>query len=615
LLFGGTPRAHKGITEIVAALDRLGNDRYRVLVFGTREFDELRPALGDLERWAITLPYQRFHELPCIVGAADLACVLQDPDHPVARSQMPAKVTDALAMQVPCLVRPVPPLRDLVGTGVVHVVDDTMPLHERIASIFADPDDAIERARRGRTVFEEQYSYEAVGADLAPRVEELLASAPAPPDRIAELVEIPRARFRAHRARLHAPKRVPGARPDRLTEGGVFDVVVLWKQNDTGIYGRRQDMFVKYLARSGRVRSITHFDNPTSPESLYKIYRRAGDPTDQGRLTVRQTLRRLVPHRRDETVRYHTFLYGGRFSRRLGLPRRERYPDYVKWVLRRHGLGELPIVVWTYPTNPDLPWIIDELDPDFVVADVVDDNRTWHEPESALYDVVDQNYADVLARSDLVIANCEPVATAMERFVANVHVVPNGCELPDGRTPTARPRELRGLAGPIVGYVGNLSSRIDIALLETLVRTHREWQFVFVGSTHLDRSVLLLESEPNAHFVGVKPYEETLAFIDHFDVGLIPHVDNEMTRSMNPLKAFVYCAAGVPVVSTPVANLDGLTGMITIAEGPAQFADAIRSALQQGRRPVATDALRPLSWDSRVARALELIDDVVAGRD
>ena len=47
--------------------------------------------------------------------------------------------------------------------------------------------------------------------------------------------------------------------------------------------------------------------------------------------------------------------------------------------------------------------------------------------------------------------------------------------------------------------------------------------------------------------------------VAHFDVALIPHVDNEMTRAMNPLKAFVYCAAGTPVVSMEPLSFDGMS--------------------------------------------------------
>ena len=47
---------------------------------------------------------------------------------------------------------------------------------------------------------------------------------------------------------------------------------------------------------------------------------------------------------------------------------------------------------------------------------------------------------------------------------------------------------------------------------------------------------------------------------------------------MQPLKAYVYLAAGVPVVSTPVANLDDLAGLVTVAAGPSRFVAAIGAA-------------------------------------
>ncbi|NLD75441.1 MAG: hypothetical protein GX643_02120, partial [Acidimicrobiales bacterium] len=46
LLFGGTPRIHKGVVEVLRALEELGDDRYRVIVFGTKELEELKPHIG-----------------------------------------------------------------------------------------------------------------------------------------------------------------------------------------------------------------------------------------------------------------------------------------------------------------------------------------------------------------------------------------------------------------------------------------------------------------------------------------------------------------------------------------------------------------------------------------
>ena len=62
---------------------------------------------------------------------------------------------------------------------------------------------------------------------------------------------------------------------------------------------------------------------------------------------------------------------------------RSEYPDYVASVLAKHGVGKRLTVFWVYPTNEYFPAVVDALAPDLVVADVVDDNRTWYRPELA----------------------------------------------------------------------------------------------------------------------------------------------------------------------------------------------------------------------------------------
>lgn len=135
---------------------------------------------------------------------------------------------------------------------------------------------------------------------------------------------------------------------------------------------------------------------------------------------------------------------------------------------------------------------------------------------------------------------------------------------------------------------------------------------MFVGSAHYDRSILDLEHQPNVTFTGPKPYEDTVRLVQHFDVALIPHLDDRMTRSMNPLKAFVYVSTGVPVVSTPIANLDELGDLIHIARGADGFAAAITEALARGRHEPDLDRLTPISWPARVERLIELIDEAAS---
>ena len=202
----------------------------------------------------------------------------------------------------------------------------------------------------------------------------------------------------------------------------------------------------------------------------------------------------------------------------------------------------------------------------------------------------------------------------MREFAPDVHVVPNACELPGETRAGERPRELRGLSGPIIGYAGNLSGRIDVELLRQPgagtagleLRVRRIGPSRPVGARPRD--------EPNVRLIGTKRYEEAQAIISHFDVALIPHLDNEMSRSMNPLKAYVYCSLGVPIVSSPVANLDQLAEFITFADGTDEFVAAIEKALATGRQVPDRATLWPHSWDVRVEKVLALVDEAVEQR-
>ena len=613
LLFGGTPRLHKGLLEVLQALEALGDPRYRLIVFGTRELDELAPQIGSLARWLLPLPYQAFSSLPEVVAAADLTCILQDPAHPVSAYQLPAKLTDALAMGVPVLLRATPPLQPVIESGAVGVLGPGDDLAATIAATFDDPAAAAARAEIGRRLFLDTMSYDAVSRQVRPVFERLLALTPPLAPELADVVEVPRTLYgsqlaneRTDPAGPTAPRRRPGPDTRPIEPGASFDVVMFWKQNDTGIYGRRQEMFVEQLVAAERVGTVVHFDNPITPEQLARAWRDGAEATHQGRLVARSTAARILGRAHRPGLRAHTFLYGGSRSRRLGLPTRRAYVDHVARTLEADGIGARPWVLWSYPTNPDLPELIDRLRPDVVVADVVDDNRTWWSPGTPEHDRADQNYQDVLSRSDLVLANCEPVAASMRAHAPDVHVVPNGVELDVPVGPV--PAEIDRVGHPLIGYVGNLSSRLDIELLDALATARPAWQFAFVGSAHLDPAILELRRHANVHFLGVRPHREARRLMAGFDVALIPHLDNEMTQAMNPLKAFVYAGVGVPVISTPIANLGELEGLITVADGVDGFLGAIESHLTRPRPPVDRARLEPHTWKARTAAVFRLLD-------
>jgi hypothetical protein len=401
-----------------------------------------------------------------------------------------------------------------------------------------------------------------------------------------------------------------------MARGDRYDIVWFWKQNDSGLYGRRQDMWIRHLAASPRVRRIVHFDRPLTPGELFADVRLERHPLRRhANLVLLQTLPRLVSWPLGRKVSRHSYLY----ARDAPAPRRrllarvrgaQRHHVYVRRVLERCGVGGERTVFWVYPRFLAFPELVARFQPPLVVADCLDDQRAWPGASQRHVARTDANYREVLAGADLVLTNCEGMRAALAEHRSDVRVLPSGWELA-GRA-RACPAELRALPRPILGYAGSLSARLDVELLERLATRHPEWSLVLIGSAHGGSDVSRIAALPNVHRLGVRRYPRVRDYVRHFDVALLPHRDDALTRSMAPLKLGVYCSEGVPVVSTRVANLGPLEGVIDVAANAEEFLALVERALASPEAPERrARRLRILAagtWERRTEELLALLD-------
>jgi glycosyltransferase involved in cell wall biosynthesis len=139
---------------------------------------------------------------------------------------------------------------------------------------------------------------------------------------------------------------------------------------------------------------------------------------------------------------------------------------------------------------------------------------------------------------------------------------------------------------------------VDVGLLEHVARSFTGGSLVLLGKVAMDLGAL--QRLPNVHLLGRQPYATLPAFCKGFDVGLIPFPINEVTLNANPLKAREYLAAGLPVVSTAIPEVEVL-GRCRIGPDPASFVAQIRLALKQpGPCAGRSDGVRGESWEARL---------------
>jgi glycosyltransferase involved in cell wall biosynthesis len=179
-------------------------------------------------------------------------------------------------------------------------------------------------------------------------------------------------------------------------------------------------------------------------------------------------------------------------------------------------------------------------------------------------------------------------------------VIGNGVEMEHFETPRPAPPDLAGLPRPLLGYVGLLSHFLDFDALEALRRARRGGTLVLIGpgSPATDEAVKALAAREGVAVLGPRPYAEIPAYMQALDVGLIPfRAQDPFVRGINPNKVYQYLAAGVPVVTTPVLDLEPEHPHLAFACDPAEMVRAVEAILAGPRDPERARALaRPHDW-------------------
>ncbi len=163
---------------------------------------------------------------------------------------------------------------------------------------------------------------------------------------------------------------------------------------------------------------------------------------------------------------------------------------------------------------------------------------------------------------------------------------------------TAVPEDIAALPRPVIGFFGLVADWVDVDLMAEVAKHFARGSLVVLGKVTTDVSAL--ERLPNVHLLGRKPYEDLPAYCKGFDVALMPFRVNELTLNANPLKVREYLAAGLPVVSTPIPEVEVL-GLCRIADGPAATVREIEAALEDpGPARARSEAIRGESWEARL---------------
>jgi glycosyltransferase involved in cell wall biosynthesis len=224
---------------------------------------------------------------------------------------------------------------------------------------------------------------------------------------------------------------------------------------------------------------------------------------------------------------------------------------------------------------------------------------------------------ELFRRADVVFTGGVTLFGAKRHRHANVHAFPSSIDAAhfrkaNGVEQPALPDQ-NHLPRPRLGFFGVIDERTDIDLVAAIADLRPNWQVIMIGPV-VKIDPASLPKRPNLHWLGGKRYDELPTYLAGWDVGIMPFALNESTRFISPTKTPEFLAAGVPVVSTPSADVVrpyGELGLVEIAQDPETFAAKAEMLLQRAKDGWLGEVdrhLSTMSWDLTWNTMHRLID-------
>ncbi len=276
---------------------------------------------------------------------------------------------------------------------------------------------------------------------------------------------------------------------------------------------------------------------------------------------------------------------------------RELLKLQIKRAMRRLGFSRT--INWVF--NPTGSVVAGSLGEESIVYYCVDDFTAFHDAGTGAMVEMEKR---LLRKADLVVVSAARLLKSKSPENPNTVLIRHGVDYDHFRKTllpeTVIPAEIKDLPKPVLGYFGLMAKDwIDVPLLEKLARKYAHGSLVLIGHVNMDMGAL--PTMPNVHLIGRKKFSELPGYSKGFDVALNVFPINEVTKSANPLKVREYLAAGLPVVSPRIPEVEVLGDQVFVADDHDDFLSKVEEALKNpGPNDQRSLAMQDESWAGRV---------------
>lgn len=545
--FVGTVRPHKGILDAAHALNlynQTQNTQHELHVFGDVSPPELQVQLRDAG--VVVGGMVPAHSTPKLLEQFDVVLAgfpsSSAADRPITMYQISSKIGDALAAHRPVMVpsgESVEDLRDTPGVFLFSRDDFGEQLAAALAAegVPSLPDDfTIEGAYRG---------FEAA---------------------VATAVESPRAGT--------ALATVAGWQPagQAAAQEQSQSLLLVWKQQDAGLYGRRVDQIARSYKARYPERNVVVLELCQTARLEDMRTRATNFFSDAALLEVAAAAKLADRFTSDEGVRYVMVQHDADAE----------LPQALSRFLLTNDLRPDNTLVVLFPLLRKFLGFSDVFRGYGVVVDVVDNNLAWAASSSS--EGLAQ-YAAMAALADAMVFNSTSnrrtfteqgllnLARTSDHFIDNWYSAPSGVQHAKGS-----PRE-----GFHIVYSGNMSDRIDWPAMRILADVEGATLHLFGSAERSSQALLELCQAPNVLYYGPVPERELYPLLFAMDLAVMPHQRDRISAAMNPLKVAMYASAGLHCVALDVPGVTGDAEHLTLCADRITFVEAVVAAAQRKR--------------------------------
>lgn len=619
VVFLGTPHRHKGIAQLASACSASKTEGLKLVIIGSFRDEALKKEVlasgGQRVHLINDIPLS---EVPRFLSPASLVILLQDQESEASRYQLPAKAIDAIGLGIPILATDTEPMKMLCDMGCKNItfIQGLENLSQQIDSALAYYGGNREFSEPTRRAFSAKLTIASGAETLKKAVQHNVFSS----NREIFRGHLIHALYQALDRLFPGPPSLGPSNSDvgKEPEEKILHVII-WKQNDFGIYGRRVDMLADYLSSRSDVHEVLVFEPALTSGDMVNL-RNSGMRHHQ--LIFSEALAKSSGLRSLKKLKSFSIILP------KGLNSEDKAMAYTGYIGNRIKASTISsffsrrprIVLWIYPYCQHVDLIHKEVSPDLTICDVVDDHRAWPEITDEKINLYNKNYQSCFDLSDLIIFNNRHTASGFAKSfeLKSYSVIENGVDMSIASQNSYASREIRhhllsthGAEG-IIGYAGNLEAKIDWPLIDKIAKANPNYIIVLIGSRHMSVGA---SRERNVVHVDSVRYSELKGYLGAFDVAIIPHKLSEQTKSMNPLKAYVYLGQKIPVVATSLPNLPlGAEAFPQFrvckdhAEFLGQLSDVLANRVKLLESFSEIDSyIRQASWSNRFAPLLDLV--------